>query len=179
MNILIINASPRKNGNSAFIAKETAEKYAGENVELIHLSSLNLRPCTACRSCKKNNSLCVIKDDMEGIYPKLLDVDRIIFISPNIFGFLSSLGKIFTDRFFCLKTSDKKTKFNEGKKLIFILTQGSPNRSHADMTLNWAKNFFEHYGIKTYPIVVPNCSSENLDGVKLKIDEIKMNISMF
>lgn len=179
MNTLIINASPRRNGNSAFIAKEAYEKYADDNVELIHLSSLNIHPCTACRSCKKNNSLCVIKDDMVDIYPKLLNADRIIFISPNIFGFLSSLGKIFTDRFFCLKTSDKKTKFSEGKKLIFILTQGSPNRAHADMTINWAKNFFEHYGIKTYTIVVPNCSSENLDGAKLKIDEIKMNISMF
>ena len=175
--VLIINASPLLSGNSAFIANEVKNSY--DDAEIIHLADLNMLPCTSCKSCKINNSLCVIKDDITPIYDKLLKADKIVFISPNIFGFLSSLGKIFTDRFYCLKTSDKKTKFAEGKKAIFILTQGSPNRDHGEIITSWAKTFFNAYGLKTFTMVIPNCTSDSLDGAKLKINEIKTNISMF
>lgn len=178
MNVIIVNASPRKDGNSAFIAGEVAAMYDGE-AEIINLNALDMKSCTACRACKNTGSLCVIKDDMAEIYPKMLNADKIIFISPNIFGFISSLGKIFTDRFYCLKTADKKTKFEEGKKAVFIFTQGSPSRDHANTAMNWAKNFFERYGLKTFTMVIPNCSDSNLDGAKIKINEIKTNVSMF
>lgn len=179
MKILIINSSPRKNGNSSFISYALAEKYSGE-CEVINLSQLDIKPCTACRSCKVNNSLCVIKDDISSIvYPKLLSADKIILISPNIMGFISSLAKILTDRFYCLKTADRKTKFEENKKMFFILTQGAADRSHGEMASSWAKRFFEQYGLKTFTMVIPNCSYDNTDGVKIKLDEIKMNVSMF
>ena len=158
MKILIINASPRKNGNSSFISNALTEKYADE-CEVINLNQLELKPCTACRSCKANNSLCVINDDISTqVYSKLLSADKIILISPNIMGFISSLAKILTDRFYCLKTAD---------------------RNHGEMAASWAKRFFEQYGLKTFTMVIPNCSYDNHDGVKIKLDEIKMNVSMF
>ena len=175
--MLIINASPRTQGNSAFLAEALQRHYT--NSEIIHLANLNLKTCTSCMSCKNNNSLCIISDDMTPIYKKLLDADKIVFISPNIFGFLSSLGKIFTDRFYCLKTADKKTKFDEGKKVIFLFNQGSPNRDHGSMAVNWAKNFFENYGLKTFTMIIPNCSVDSFEGAEIKLEEIKMNISMF
>ncbi len=179
MKILIINSSPRKQGNSSYISSSLAEKYNDE-CEIINLSELNMAPCTACRSCKINNSLCVIDDDItNSVYEKLLSADKIIFLSPNIMGFISSLAKILTDRFYCLKTKERKTKFDDNKKMFFILTQGAVDRSHGDMAASWAKKFFEQYGLKTYTMVIPNCSYDNYDGVKIKLDEIKMNISMF
>ncbi len=178
MSILIINASPRKSGNSTYIAESLMMKY-GEECEVIHIRQLEMKPCTSCRLCKKNNSLCVIKDDISTLYSKLLSADKIILISPNIMGFISSLAKILTDRFYCLKTSEHKSRFEEGKKMFFILTQKSADRSHGDMAINWAKSFFEHYGLKTFTMIIPNCSYDNTDGVKIKLDEIKMNVSMF
>ena len=179
MKILIINASPRKNGNSSFISNALTEKYADE-CEVINLNQLELKPCTACRSCKANDSLCVINDDISTqVYSKLLSADKIILISPNIMGFISSLAKILTDRFYCLKTADRKTKFEENKKMFFILTQGAADRNHGEMAASWAKRFFEQYGLKTFTMVIPNCSYDNHDGVKIKLDEIKMNVSMF
>ncbi len=162
MSILIINASPRKSGNSTFIAESLKEKY-GDSCQVVNLAELNIKPCTSCRSCKINNSFCVIKDDISELYSKLLSADKIILISPNIMGFISSHAKILTDRFYCLKTSERKTKFEEGK----------------NMAANWAKGFFEQYGLKTFTFVIPNCGYDNTDGVKIKLDEIKMNVSMF
>lgn len=179
MKTIIINASPRACGSSAFIACELYEKFKENGAELINLSSINLKSCTACASCKKSGSLCVIKDDMVEIYPKLLDADKIILISPNHMGFLSSLAKLFTDRWYCLKTADRKTKFNEGKKAVFIFTQGSPDRSKSETTSTWAKNFFTGYGFKFLSLTVAGCSSANIDMAKMKIDEIKMNVAIF
>ena len=88
MSILIINASPRKSGNSTFIAESLKEKY-GDSCQVVNLAELNIKPCTSCRSCKINNSFCVIKDDISELYSKLLSVDKIILISPNIMGFIS------------------------------------------------------------------------------------------
>ncbi len=178
MSILIINASPRKSGNSTFISESLKEKY-GDSCQVVNLAELNIKPCTSCRSCKINNSFCVIKDDISELYSKLLSADKIILISPNIMGFISSHAKILTDRFYCLKTSERKTKFEEGKKMFFILTQKSADRSHGNMAVNWAKGFFEQYGLKTFTFVIPNCGYDNTDGVKIKLDEIKMNVSMF
>ena len=178
MSILIINASPRKSGNSTFIAESLKEKY-GDSCQVVNLAELNIKPCTSCRSCKINNSFCVIKDDISELYSKLLSADKIILISPNIMGFISSHAKILTDRFYCLKTSERKTKLEEGKKMFFILTQKSADRSHGNMAVNWAKGFFEQYGLKTFTFVIPNCGYDNTDGVKIKLDEIKMNVSMF
>ncbi len=114
MSILIINASPRKSGNSTFIAESLKEKY-GDSCQVVNLAELNIKPCTSCRSCKINNSFCVIKDDI----------------------------------------------------------------SDGNMAANWAKGFFEQYGLKTFTFVIPNCGYDNTDGVKIKLDEIKMNVSMF
>lgn len=179
MKTIIINASPRSEGNSAFVALELYEKYKESGAEIINLSALNLKTCTACASCKKNGTLCVIKDDMAEVYPKLLKADKIVFISPNHMGFLSSLGKLFTDRWYCLKTADRKTKFDEGKKGVFIFIQGSPDRTKSETTSMWAKHFFTGYGLKFLSLTIPGCSSANIDMAKMKIDEIKMNVAIF
>lgn len=179
MNVLIINASPRLEGNSSFIAGKLFEKYKSEGAELVELAKLHMKSCTACRACKKNNSMCVIKDDMASIYPKLLAADKIIFISPNHFGFLSSLGKIFTDRWYCLKTAGRSSKFEEGKKAVMIFVQGALSRDMAENALSWGKHFFTGYGLKFLPLAVPGCSADNVETAGMKIEEIKMNTAIF
>ncbi len=57
MSILIINASPRKSGNSTFITESLKEKY-GDSCQVVNLAELNIKPCTSCRYCKINNSFC-------------------------------------------------------------------------------------------------------------------------
>jgi len=68
MNVIAINGSPRKNGNSAAML-EAAIKGAKENgaaVERIDLFDLNYKGCVSCFACKvknaKTNGLCAYKD---------------------------------------------------------------------------------------------------------------------
>lgn len=178
MNTLIINASPRRNGNCEFLATKLQEKY-GNNCKLINLIDLNFTPCVACRSCKLNNTLCVINDDMTDIYADILNAEKLIFISPNYFGFLSSLGKIFTDRWYCLKDINRVSKIEAGKKAMFYLLQGAPSKDHGKNICDWAKHFFTGYGYKFFTMTIPGCDYDNNNAVKNKLDEALMNASMF
>ncbi len=178
MDTIIINASPRPEGNSAFLASKFKEKY-GDKCRLINLAETDIKSCRACRSCRTNNSLCVMDDSMKDIYPGLLAAERIIFISPNHFGFLSSLGKIFADRWYCLKTESRKSRFEEGKKALFFLVQGDPSRDRGKNICEWARHFFTSYGFKYFAMTIPGCSDDNADGVKNKLDEAIMSASIF
>ncbi len=62
--ILIINGSPRKNGNISKMLeaiKEETEKQ-GANVSAVHVHDLQVRPCNGCMSCRKNLA-CVLPED--------------------------------------------------------------------------------------------------------------------
>jgi multimeric flavodoxin WrbA len=49
-NVMILEGSPRMNGNSAILAEQLAggAKEAGAEVETVFLHYLNIAPCSAC-----------------------------------------------------------------------------------------------------------------------------------
>lgn len=180
MNFQIFNGSPRKNGNCAFIKEQLIAKYSGENfVKGFDLNDLNFRGCQACYSCKNNDSFCVVKDDIQHILPNLIEANVIVILSPNYYNFCSGQLKLFLDRWFCLLNKKRYSKFTNKTKLFFIVTQGSPNSQHSQMLVDWMKSFVSSYQLKFYSLVVPNCNSSNNDGVKLKLNDILLHLSMF
>lgn len=179
MRIVLINAGPRKNGNTAFLEKALAEKYAEDTVERYFLQDMTFKGCTSCLSCRKNGTLCVLKDDMQPLYQSMLEADRVIFLSPNYYGFITGPGKTCIDRWYCLKDGDRRPKLKEDTKSFFVLTQGSPQRDHGQKAQDWAKTVFEGYGMKFYGMTIPNCSTENTDGARLKQEELLMHVAMF
>jgi len=62
-----------------FMAK--AEKR-GAKTELITLKDKNIKMCDGCLACEKTNA-CHIKDDMQGIYGKMLTADAVVLGSPD------------------------------------------------------------------------------------------------
>ena len=53
MKVLLINGSPKPNGNTALALKEMADIFAQEGIEteIIHAGSKDIRGCIACGSC--------------------------------------------------------------------------------------------------------------------------------
>ena len=86
MKVLIISSSPRKGGNSDVLCDQFARgaAEAGHEVEKVNLREKELSPCQACYGCKEHH-VCVIKDDMAEIFPKLVAADVIVLASPCIF----------------------------------------------------------------------------------------------
>ena len=74
---------------------------AGAEVEYLLLCGLNIADCQGCNYCWEHGT-CRIEDDFQRIFPKLLEVDRLIFATPIFFMAVSGQGKLLIDRCQCL-----------------------------------------------------------------------------
>lgn len=104
-NVIIALGSPRKRGNSSTLAARVAAgaKSNGAQVETFWLHGMNIMPCTACGGCRKKVHVdCVIKDDMQRLYPKLRSADVIVIASPIYWFTFSAQTKLFMDRWYGL-----------------------------------------------------------------------------
>jgi multimeric flavodoxin WrbA len=113
MKIIGISGSPRVGGNTEVLVREALEgaKQKGAEIELVALSGLKIEGCRACTECGKNGK-CIIEDDMQAIYPKLMAADGMIIGTPIYFGQMTSQTKAFIDRTYLLSKLGKKL---EGK----------------------------------------------------------------
>lgn len=93
MKILVLNGSPRLNGNTMHMVngfKAGAEK-AGHSVQIENVAHMDIHGCMACEYCHtKGNGVCVQKDDMQNIYRAILDADMLVFASPIYYFTLSA-----------------------------------------------------------------------------------------
>lgn len=108
--VLILLGSPRKNGNSTFLAEKTAAgaKHVGAEVETIYLHGLKINPCSGCDACLKENATgCIVQDDMQGIYPKIRTADSIVFASPIYWFNYSAQLKTCIDRTYCMQGNNR------------------------------------------------------------------------
>src|SRR5574344_93362 len=97
--VLIVAASPRKNGNSDILASQFtkgAEKE-GHRVEIIYLREYEINYCMGCMACLKKGK-CVQNDDVDSIMPKMMEADVIVFATPVYYYDLSGQMKTFLDR---------------------------------------------------------------------------------
>jgi multimeric flavodoxin WrbA len=86
MKTLIINGSPKKNGDTTILIDEFKKHLEGE-VKTISCFS-NISPCSDCRYCWVNSGCC-IDDEMQDIYPFLDECDNVVLASPIWFSSLS------------------------------------------------------------------------------------------
>jgi len=107
--VLGIVCSPRKGGNTEIMVNEAlaGAKSYGAETELWTTAGKDLKPCLACEKCKKRDGKCVQKDDMQGLFPKILAADGLIFGSPSYFCTVTAQAKIVLDRLFSLYNAYK------------------------------------------------------------------------
>lgn len=130
MNILTLNSSPRKGGNSEVLCERFAKgaEESGNTVQKIDLRSKKLSPCRACYGCMETHK-CVIRDDMAEVFQAMLQADVIVLSSPVYFYSVSAQMKMLIDR--CLVNH----KALKGKQFYFIVTAADPQHEAADGTL--------------------------------------------
>jgi len=103
MKVVGICGSPRK-GNTEWMLRKLLEgaAKAGAGTELILLREKNIRWCDGCLSCEAGGEhrkgICMIQDDMQEIYAKLVEADGLALGTPVYFELLSGLLKNFIDR---------------------------------------------------------------------------------
>lgn len=86
MKVLGIMGSPRMKGNTDLLLDAALKGASGQqvDVEKILVDKLQIAPCKEYYGCL-NDGRCVIQDDMEDVYRKILDADAVIIASPIFF----------------------------------------------------------------------------------------------
>ncbi len=86
MKILAFNASPRKSKGTTDVLMEAfidGAKKSNTDVEKHHIVDLNINGCLSCFTCWwKTPGVCVHRDDMDWIIPKLSEADILLFGTP-------------------------------------------------------------------------------------------------
>lgn len=100
---LVLNASPRKNWNTAQILKSAADgaKNAGSEVEYIDLYALDFTGCRGCMLCKRKGTercRCYWKDDLTPVISKVYEADTLLLGTPIYFGRPTSRYFAFLER---------------------------------------------------------------------------------
>jgi multimeric flavodoxin WrbA len=122
--VVILLGSPRKNGNSAALAEAIAEGAAGAELDVFYLHGMKIAQCNACEACHKGGAEgCVIKDDMEQLYPKLKQADAIVFACPIYWFTMSAQMKLALDRCYALMAPDGGHAF-AGKRIGLAFSFG-------------------------------------------------------
>ncbi len=120
--ILVVNASPRPEGNSARLAALCAETFEkrGSSWEQVDLRRLRISPCKACGQCRDGKAkYCAQKDDMTPLYDKIAQCQALLFISPVYFFNYTAQLKTFIDRLYGIWNWDRN--FLAGKRTGAVL----------------------------------------------------------
>jgi len=152
--VLVFKGSPRENGNSSLLADQviSGAKASGAVVESYCLHSMNIHPCDACDVCQETG-VCVLKDDMQLLYPKLQEADAIVLASPVYWFNMSAQTKLFIDRWYGLDSSQGHPF--KGKKFGILMTYGDsdPYSSGAINAINTFKDILSYVGAEIAGII--------------------------
>ena len=119
MKVLGIYGSPRKGGNSDLLldALLEAAKEAGAETRAVYARDLSISGCRECGGCDKTGK-CVVKDDMQDLYPVLREADAIVTSGPIFFYNFPAQLKALIDRTQAM-WSDRLLKKGQGPSVPY------------------------------------------------------------
>lgn len=132
--VLIVLGSPRKDGNSAILARAVADAAtgAGADVESVYLNALNIKPCQGCCKCQDESFVgCAVDDDMGPLYPMVQAADALVIASPVYWFTYSAQTKIFIDRLYAIGVGPNNVLKGKSTALILTYADADPFSSGA------------------------------------------------
>lgn len=111
MKVLMINGSPRENGNTAIALDEMKNVFEAEGVEteIVQVGNKNVRGCVACGRCAKLGK-CVFDDIVNELAPEFEEADGLVVASPVYYASANATLVAVLDRLFYSSHFDKTMK---------------------------------------------------------------------
>lgn len=111
MKVLILNGSPRINGNTTLAVNEMEKIFAEEGIETKHIQIGNkdIRGCIACGKCSELGK-CVFDDDVNEIAALFEEADGLVIASPVYYASANATLIALLDRLFYSSSFDKTMK---------------------------------------------------------------------
>ena len=108
--IVILNGSPRRNGNTSTLVKAFTEgaESAGNTATEFFLDGMDIHGCKGCFGGHSSKECpCVQKDDMAQIYPAVKQCDMVVLATPLYYWNMSGQLRTAIDRLFALEEGDE------------------------------------------------------------------------
>lgn len=111
MKILMLNGSPRINGNTSIALDEMKRVFEAEGaeVEIVQIGNQAVRGCIACGKCKKLGK-CVFDDIVNELSPRFEKADGLVIASPVYYASANATLIAVLDRLFYSTPFDKTMK---------------------------------------------------------------------
>ena len=111
MKVLMINGSPRVDGNTGIALKEMEQVFSQEGIEVetVQVGNQAVRGCMACGYCGKNGK-CVFDDVVNELAPKFEEADGLVVASPVYYASANATLIAVLDRLFYSTHFDKTMK---------------------------------------------------------------------
>lgn len=111
MKVLIINGSPRMNGNTTIALNEMVKVFEIEGVEtdVVQIGNKDVRGCIACGTCFKKGQ-CVFDDVVNELAPKFEAADGLVIASPVYYASANATLIACLDRLFYSTHFEKSMK---------------------------------------------------------------------
>lgn len=111
MKVLILNGSPRANGNTSVAVREMVSVFTKEGVETetVQIGTENIRGCIACGQCAKLQK-CIFDDVVNEIAEKFKTADGLVVASPVYYASANATLIALLDRLFYSTPFDKTMK---------------------------------------------------------------------
>ena len=147
MKILVLNGSPRPNGNNKGMVNAFQEGAvsAGHHVDVVDVCRLKINGCLACEYCHtKGCGECVQKDDMQQIYALLNEAEMLVIASPIYYHGISGQLKCTIDRFYSAAAPGQLPK---REKVAMILSSGDPDMYNGAI-FSFRGDFLDYLGLE-------------------------------
>lgn len=115
MKVLILNGSPRSDGNTAVAVNELTKVFGQEGIdtEVVNIGNKDIRGCVACGNCSSTGK-CVFNDIVNEIAEKFEEADGLIVASPVYYASPNATVIACLDRLFYSTHFDKTMKVGAG-----------------------------------------------------------------
>ena len=111
MKVLMINGSPRANGNTEIALSEMKKEFekAGVSAEIVKVGNKAVRGCVACGRCSELGK-CTFDDVVNELAPKFEEADGLVVASPVYYASANATLVAVLDRLFYSTPFDKTMK---------------------------------------------------------------------
>lgn len=151
MKIVVLTGSPRRNGNSVYLADQFIKgaQEKGHEIYRFDCAFKQVEPCRACNRCGMDGP-CIFDDDFSELRPHLIEADMVVFATPMYYFGISAQMKRVIDRFYAINGKIK----GYYKKAAYLMTYANTAKSDAEPMLQHYRTMMDYLGWESVGEVV-------------------------
>jgi multimeric flavodoxin WrbA len=166
MNVLFLQGSPRREGNTATVMGWIEDEMTsrGHAVRHYDIAECVVEGCSECLACQSIDGEpgCTLEDDGPKLFQEMLDADLVVWGTPLFCWGFSAQAKALIDRTICLcKVRDVATPhyLMAGKPMALVATAAGPERGNMDLLAETFSRYAEYiHAVHAGRLFVERCT---------------------